>query len=63
MKNYRSRMDIEFCLGHGLSDLRGRGEFAQIEELHNCLQDAHRVGIECVWTYFSCRAGWPLVDG
>ena len=30
--------DIEFCLGHDLSDLRDRGEFAQIEVLHNCLQ-------------------------
>ena len=36
--NYMSQRDIEFCLGHDLSDLRGRGEFAQIEVLHNCLQ-------------------------
>ena len=36
--NYMSQRDIEFCLGHDLSDLRRRGEFAQIEVLHNCLQ-------------------------
>ena len=36
--NYMSQRDIEFCLGHDLSDLRGRGEFAQIEVLDNCLQ-------------------------
>ena len=42
--NYMSQGDIECCLGYDLSDLRGRGEFAQIEVLHNCLQAAN--GIE-----------------
>ena len=37
-ENYMSQMDIKLCLGHDLSDFRGRGEFAQIEVLHNCLQ-------------------------
>ncbi len=39
--NYMSQMDIEFCLEHDLSDLYRRGEAAQIEILHNCLQTAY----------------------
>ncbi len=37
-KNYMSQMDIKLCLAHDLSDLRERGEFAQIKELHDCLR-------------------------
>ena len=43
-ENYMSQMDIKLCLAHDLSDLRERGEFAQIEELHNCLQAAYGIG-------------------
>ncbi len=31
-ENYMSQMDIKLCLAHDLSDLRERGEVAQIEE-------------------------------
>ena len=44
--NYMYQRDIEFCLGHDLSDLRGREKFAQIEELHSCLQAAFGMTIE-----------------
>ena len=37
-ENYMSLMDIKFCLALDLADLRERGEFAQIEELHDCLR-------------------------
>ena len=47
-ENYMSQMDIKFCLAHDLSDLRERGEVAQIEELHNCLQAAYGMEIERV---------------
>lgn len=40
-ENYMSPMDIKFCLAHDISDLRGCGEFAQIEELHNYLQSTY----------------------
>ena len=40
-ENYMSQMDIEFCLAHDLSDLRGCDKFAQIEELHNHLQSTY----------------------
>ena len=43
-KNYMSQMDIKLCLAYDLSDLRERGEFAQIEKLHNCLQTAYWIG-------------------
>ena len=47
-ENYMSQMDIKLCLAHDLSDLRERGESAQIEELHNCLQAAYGMEIERV---------------
>ena len=47
-ENYMSQMDIKLCLAHDLSDLRERGDFAQIEELHNCLQAAYGMDIERV---------------
>ena len=47
-ENYMSQMDIKFCLAHDLSDLRERGEVAQIEELHNCLRAAYGMEIERV---------------
>lgn len=33
-----SQKDIEFCIGHDLSDLRGRDEFPKIEALHQELR-------------------------
>ena len=39
--NYMSQMDINLCLAHDPSDLCEHGDFAQIEELHNCLQVAY----------------------
>ena len=39
--NYMSQMDIKLCLAHDPSDLCEHGDFAQIEELHNCLQVAY----------------------
>ena len=47
-ENYMSQMDIKLCLAHDLSDLRERGEVAQIEEFYNCLQAAYGVDIERV---------------
>ena len=47
-ENYMSQMDIKLCLAHDLSDLRERGEVAQIEELHNCLRAAYGMEIERV---------------
>ena len=47
-ENYLSQMDIKLCLAHDLSDLRERGDFSQIEELHNCLQAAYGMDIERV---------------
>ena len=46
--NYLSQMDIKLCLAHDLSDLCEHGDFAQIEELHNCLQAACGMDIERV---------------
>ena len=46
--NYMSQMDIKLCLAHDLSDLHERGDFAQIEELHNCLQADYGMDIERV---------------
>ena len=47
-ENYMSQMDINLCLAHDLSDLRERGDFSQIEELHNCLQVTYGMEIERV---------------
>ena len=46
--NYLSQMDIKLCLAHDLSDLCERVDFAQIEELHTCLQAAYGMEIERV---------------
>lgn len=43
-ENYLSQMDISSCLAHDISDLRDCDEFAQIEELHNCLQSVYGEG-------------------
>ena len=45
-ENYMSKMDIKLCLAYDLPDLRERGESAQIEELHHCLQSTYEVEIE-----------------
>ena len=47
-ENYMSQMDIKLCLAHDLSDLRKCGDYAQIEEFHNCLQVASGMEIERV---------------
>ena len=44
--NHMSQMDIKLCLAHDLSDLCERGNFAQIEELHNCFQAPYGMEIE-----------------
>jgi hypothetical protein len=36
--NYMSQKDIGFCMGHDLTDLRGRAEFPKIEALHQRLR-------------------------
>lgn len=43
-ENYMSRMDIEICLEHDLSDLLERGDPSRIKELHDCLKVAHGMG-------------------